>query len=163
MPEIDDAFAAAARQHADALAFNDSLFASWIEQVAALALRHRIPVITSSVLSAVSPPTGLSVSYGADIPEICRQASIYVGRILKGEMPGGPAGAVADQVPSRGQSQDREGARSYGPRPALPFSDFLHKIQNIVPTRRLTRASPPTTSRPPTGPAIARIRGFPCV
>jgi len=79
--EIDDAFASAAKQHAAAIAINDSFHASRREQISALALRYALPVITPVAATI----TGELMSYGADIPDVYRQAGVYVGRILKGD------------------------------------------------------------------------------
>jgi putative tryptophan/tyrosine transport system substrate-binding protein len=82
-PEIDEAFATAAQQHPAAIAINDAFMASRREQIGALALRYSVPVITSLVPTI----TGELMSYGANLPDVYRQAGVYVGRILKGEKP----------------------------------------------------------------------------
>jgi len=83
--ELDEAFASAVQQRADALVMEEAYFASRQAQIASLGLRHRLPVVTGAQLA---PETGILMSYGASIPDIYRQAGIYVGRILKGERPG---------------------------------------------------------------------------
>jgi putative ABC transport system substrate-binding protein len=83
--EIDEAFASAVLQRTDALIFFEAYFASRQAQIAALGLRHKLPVATVSQLPV---ETGILMSYGASIPDAYRQAGIYVGRILKGEKPG---------------------------------------------------------------------------
>jgi putative ABC transport system substrate-binding protein len=83
--EIDEAFASAVQQRADALVTEEAYFASRQVQIASLGLRHRLPVVTGAQLAT---ETGILMSYGASIPDIYRQAGIYVGRILKGERPG---------------------------------------------------------------------------
>jgi putative ABC transport system substrate-binding protein len=83
--EIDEAFASAVQQRADALVMEEAYFASRQAQIATLGLRHRLPIVTGAQLA---PETGILMSYGASIPDIYRQAGIYVGRILKGERPG---------------------------------------------------------------------------
>jgi putative tryptophan/tyrosine transport system substrate-binding protein len=81
--EIDNAFASAAQQHAAAIAINDAFFASRREQISALALRYSLPVATLVAATL----TGELMSYGANLPDVYRQAGVYVGRILKGEKP----------------------------------------------------------------------------
>jgi putative ABC transport system substrate-binding protein len=83
--EIDEAFASAAQQRADALVMGEAYFTSRQAQIAALGLRHKLPVVAGEQLAA---QTGILMSYGASTPDIYRQAGIYVGRILKGERPG---------------------------------------------------------------------------
>ena len=50
----------------------------------ALAARHRLPVIHA--LRAAAAEGGL-MSYGADLPDLFRQAAAYADRILKGDKP----------------------------------------------------------------------------
>jgi putative tryptophan/tyrosine transport system substrate-binding protein len=62
----------------------DPFFNSHIEQIAALALRNRLP----SIYPAKSyPAAGGLMSYAGDAPEAYKQAGIYTGRILRGEKP----------------------------------------------------------------------------
>jgi putative ABC transport system substrate-binding protein len=65
--------------HVDAL-FNDR----GQDEIVKLAGLYRLPVMTSN--STYVSRGGL-MSYGADIPELNRQAGVYVGRILRGEKP----------------------------------------------------------------------------
>jgi putative ABC transport system substrate-binding protein len=81
--EIDKAFAAAAEQGASALFTEDSYFTSRQAQIAALGLRYRIATFGVPQLAS----SGVLMGYGADIPDLYRQAGVYVGRILKGEKP----------------------------------------------------------------------------
>ena len=85
--EIERAFATAVQQRAAALNVGtDAYLNSRREQIAALALRHALPTISSN---ARGPSlAGLLMSYGTDIADMYRQAGTYVGRILKGEKPG---------------------------------------------------------------------------
>ena len=57
-----------------------------IDKLAALAQQHRIAAIFTARKFA---QVGGLVTYGASVTESFRQAGIYVGRILKGEKPGG--------------------------------------------------------------------------
>jgi len=82
--EIDRAFAAAVEQRASALFADDAYFTSRRDQIAALALRYKLP--TFGVPQNVA--AGALMGYGASIPDSYRQAGVYVARILKGEKPG---------------------------------------------------------------------------
>ena len=83
--EIERAFAIAVQQRVAALQVgSDAFFQNQREQIAALALRHAMPTISSTPEEAAA---GSLMSYGADPIDVYRQAGIYVGRILKGEKP----------------------------------------------------------------------------
>jgi putative tryptophan/tyrosine transport system substrate-binding protein len=84
--ELNTAFAKAAQRHADALLVHvDALFNdNGEERIVALAAQHRLPTMTSS---SQFPARGGLISYGADVPDLNRQAGVYVGRILRGEKP----------------------------------------------------------------------------
>ena len=80
--EIDAAF-----EHLQAgglLVNADSFFNSRSAQFVALASHHRVPAIYAFRFFAAA---GGLISYGPDVNALARQAGIYVGRILKGEMP----------------------------------------------------------------------------
>jgi putative ABC transport system substrate-binding protein len=62
----------------------DPFLQSRTEQVAALAIRHTVPVVTPYREFALA---GGLMSYGGDIAESWRQAGMYTGRVLKGERP----------------------------------------------------------------------------
>jgi putative ABC transport system substrate-binding protein len=82
---IDAAFATLVELQAGALVVGpDSFFGSRREQLVALASRHAVPAI--SPWRELAAAGGL-ISYGASIAGLVRQAGIYAGRILKGEMP----------------------------------------------------------------------------
>jgi putative ABC transport system substrate-binding protein len=82
--EIEAVFMAAIEQRASALLASDAYFESRRDQLAALSLRHRLPVSLASRDSVLS---GVLMSYGASTADNLRQAGVYVGRILKGEKP----------------------------------------------------------------------------
>jgi putative ABC transport system substrate-binding protein len=83
--DIEGAFSNAGRQQVAALQVgSDAFFQNQREQIAALALRHAMPTISSTPEEATA---GSLMSYGADPIDVYRQAGIYVGRILKGEKP----------------------------------------------------------------------------
>ena len=82
--EIEKAIVSAASQGASGLVADDPYFESRRDQIAALSLRHMLPVALSSRESVVA---GTLMFYGANFVDFYRQAGIYVGRILKGEKP----------------------------------------------------------------------------
>jgi putative ABC transport system substrate-binding protein len=83
--EIDTAFASLGQLQAGGLVANpDSFLDSRSEQLAALASRYAVPVI--SEWRAFAAAGGL-ISYGVDSAALLRQVGIYAGRILKGERP----------------------------------------------------------------------------
>jgi putative ABC transport system substrate-binding protein len=83
--DIDNAFAAIARQHPDALIIpGDPLFRLNAAQVAELALRYKIPLACTNVEIVEA---GGFLSYGASIADSYRRAATYVDKILKGAKP----------------------------------------------------------------------------
>jgi len=83
--DFTTAFAALAQLRADALVIGtDTFFTSRSEDLAALAVRHRVPAIYQYPEFTIA---GGLMSYGGTITESYRLAGIYVGRILKGEKP----------------------------------------------------------------------------
>jgi putative ABC transport system substrate-binding protein len=85
--EIDAAFAAFARERSDALFIApEGFFASRAVQFATLAARDRMP---ASFATREMVEAGLLMSYGVNFADTFRQVGNYVGRILKGEKPGG--------------------------------------------------------------------------
>jgi len=84
-PEIDTAFATLVQLRAGGLVIGaDALFSSRAEQLAALALRHRIPAIYQ--YPEFTAAGGL-MSYGNNLGDMLRLSGLYTGRILKGEKP----------------------------------------------------------------------------
>jgi ABC-type uncharacterized transport system substrate-binding protein len=83
--DFDTVFASLVRLRAGGLVGGaHAFFNSRSEQLAALALRHSVPMISPYREFAA---TGGLMSYGHSITEQYRQAGVYVGRILKGEKP----------------------------------------------------------------------------
>ena len=83
--EIDRAFAAIVRERTSALQLlGDPVFASNRKQIAALAIKHRLPAVSGPKEYA---DAGLLMSYGASFPESYRRAATYVDKILKGAKP----------------------------------------------------------------------------
>jgi putative tryptophan/tyrosine transport system substrate-binding protein len=83
--EIDEAFAALARQGIGALVVTpDPLFNMRSEQLAALVLRYALPAISSHREFTMA---GGLFSYGTSLVDIFRQLGIYTAKILKGQNP----------------------------------------------------------------------------
>jgi putative tryptophan/tyrosine transport system substrate-binding protein len=83
--EIDAAFAAIARDRADALFIApDGFFTNRGIQLATLAARERMP---TSCSNRVMAEAGLLMSYGTDTADMWRQVGAYTGQILKGAKP----------------------------------------------------------------------------
>jgi putative tryptophan/tyrosine transport system substrate-binding protein len=84
--ELDQAFAAFSRLHADALVISpDTFFTTRAERIAAMALRDSVPTIYQYRKFAAA---GGLISYGSDETEYYRLVGILTGRILKGDKPG---------------------------------------------------------------------------
>jgi putative ABC transport system substrate-binding protein len=79
--ELDAAFAAMVREHADALVIQGSLST---KRLADLALEHRLPA--ASTTRAFADVGGL-MSYGADGPALFRRGALFVHKILQGNKP----------------------------------------------------------------------------
>ena len=83
--EIDAAFATLVRERLDALFLAaDPFFSSRRVQLANLATRHVVPMISAT---REVPEAGGLISYGANISDGWRQMGVYVGRILRGTKP----------------------------------------------------------------------------
>jgi putative ABC transport system substrate-binding protein len=83
--DIDVAFAAMiSRRVGGLIIVNDVFIITRGEQLAALALRHRMPTIFQTRASVVA---GGLMSYAGSAPDAYRQAGVYTGRVLKGEKP----------------------------------------------------------------------------
>jgi putative tryptophan/tyrosine transport system substrate-binding protein len=83
--EIDEAFAVARRERADALYLApDAFFTSRRGQFATLAARDRMP---TSCANREMTEAGLLMSYGPNLADMFRQVGVYTGNILKGTKP----------------------------------------------------------------------------
>jgi putative ABC transport system substrate-binding protein len=83
--ELDEAFAAIARDRVGALLVNtDPAMDRWRQKTVALTLQHVLPTMFSNREYTVQ---GGLMSYDSNIVDSFRQAGNYVGRILKGEKP----------------------------------------------------------------------------
>jgi putative ABC transport system substrate-binding protein len=81
--DFDALFATLVQLRAGALVIGaDVLFNTWIEQLAALTVRHAVPTIYTYREFAAA---GGLMSYGGNFADSYRQAGVYSGRILKGE------------------------------------------------------------------------------
>jgi putative ABC transport system substrate-binding protein len=81
--EIDAAFESFAKLRPDGLVLcGDPFFNSQREQIATLALRHKLPSIFPSRSFAAA---GGLMSYAGNAAEAYQHAGLYTGRILKGE------------------------------------------------------------------------------
>jgi len=84
--DIETAFASAVQRGCGGVyVSSDAFLNARRQQIAATALRHKLPTIGPAPDLARA---GLLISYGADPIEMYRQAGVYVGRILKGEKAG---------------------------------------------------------------------------
>jgi len=83
--ELESAFAAMRRKRVGAMIVRGSLFFVRRQQVADLALKHRLPAFHGLKEYAQA---GLLMTYGANLPDLYRRAGSYVDRIAKGAKPG---------------------------------------------------------------------------
>jgi putative ABC transport system substrate-binding protein len=83
--EIEDAFATLVRDRVEALQIGvDPLFGDHVDQLVALATRHKVPTIYPWREFTVA---GGLMNYGASIPDAFRQVGVYTGQILRGAKP----------------------------------------------------------------------------
>jgi putative ABC transport system substrate-binding protein len=82
--EIDVALAGLGTRAQALIVHPDALFRQNRNKLVSLALREKLPTISTS------PDFGKAgglMSYGSSFIDVCRQAGVYVGRILRGERP----------------------------------------------------------------------------
>jgi len=83
--ELEDAFSALARDRVEGLQVGvDPLFGNHIDQLVALATRHKVPTIYP--WREFTAAGGL-MNYGASIPDAFHHVGVYTGQILKGAKP----------------------------------------------------------------------------
>jgi putative tryptophan/tyrosine transport system substrate-binding protein len=83
--DLDTAFTALVQQGVGAIVIgSDPFFNNRSNQLAALAVRHRVPMMCPLREYAVA---GGLMSYGTSLTDVYRQIGVYTGRILKGEKP----------------------------------------------------------------------------
>jgi putative tryptophan/tyrosine transport system substrate-binding protein len=83
--EIDASFATVVRERPDALFVGPGpFFTARRVQLVLLAAIHRVPAIYPGRQYVEA---GALMSYGASLPDSCRQVGVYTGRILKGAKP----------------------------------------------------------------------------
>jgi len=83
--DLDSVFASLVERRIGGLVIGtDSFFNTRKEQIAALSVHHRVPTIHQYREFAAA---GGLMSYGTETSNLSRQAGVYTGRILKGEMP----------------------------------------------------------------------------
>jgi putative ABC transport system substrate-binding protein len=83
--QLEDAFAALVQDRVEALQVGvDPLFGNHIDQLVALATRHKIPTIYAWREFTVA---GGLMSYGSSIPDAFHQVGVYTAQILKGAKP----------------------------------------------------------------------------
>jgi putative tryptophan/tyrosine transport system substrate-binding protein len=85
LEEIEQAFAAIAREHTRALLIlGDPVFISHRARMAEIATKRRLPTISGAGEHAES---GGLMSYGPSFPDMYKRAATYVAKILKGAKP----------------------------------------------------------------------------
>ena len=84
--EIDAAFAAMARERAEALlVLGDPMFSAHLERIVDMAAKHRLPGI---FFSREFAEAGGLLSYSPNLADRYRRLATYVAKILKGAKPG---------------------------------------------------------------------------
>jgi putative ABC transport system substrate-binding protein len=83
--ELEAAFADLVRSQAGGvITATDAVLASWYQQIAALGVRYKLPVIQ---FGRQSPRAGGLISYGSRVGDLYRLFGDYTARVLKGNKP----------------------------------------------------------------------------
>ena len=84
-PDLEGAFDDLAKASIGALTLgNDALLASWVQPIASLATRHKIPSVFSGRPFVMA---GGLIAYGPRVADLYRMLGAYTGRVLKGTNP----------------------------------------------------------------------------
>ena len=82
---LEQAFAAIVREHAQVLVvLSDGVLFNYRSQIGVLALRDRLPAISSASEYAKA---GLLLTYGPDLRDLFRRSAVFVDKIFKGAKP----------------------------------------------------------------------------
>jgi putative ABC transport system substrate-binding protein len=85
LDELEHAFATIVRERAEAfVVLGDGVLFNYRGQIAIVALKNRLPAASALRQDAEA---GLLLSYGADFPDLFRQAAGFVDKIFKGAKP----------------------------------------------------------------------------
>jgi putative ABC transport system substrate-binding protein len=83
--ELNGAFAAMTKARVDALEISeDAAYFTYVISIANLAIKHRLPSISTSEFARA----GVLIGYGVSRPDLFRRAAGYVDKIFKGAKPG---------------------------------------------------------------------------
>ena len=103
--EIDGAFAAIVRQHADALFVpDDGVFLAAPGSIPELAVTRKLPAIYQSRRYVAA---GGLISYGTEVNDLYRRGAAYVDKILKGEQ----SADIPVEQPTKSRRGSRKSAR----------------------------------------------------
>jgi putative tryptophan/tyrosine transport system substrate-binding protein len=122
--DLDSAFAAMARAHAQAvLVLSSAFLTAEREHLTELAMRHRLPTMFSQ---GEFVDAGGLMSYGPDYGDLFRRSAVYVDRILKGAR---PADLPVEQATKFELAINRKTAKALGL--TIPPS-LLHRADHVI-------------------------------
>jgi putative ABC transport system substrate-binding protein len=82
---LEQAFATMVKEHAQAFVMQgDGVLYNHRGQIAEMALRDQLPAVSGQRELATA---GFLLTYGADIPDLCRRSAVFVDKIFKGTKP----------------------------------------------------------------------------
>jgi putative ABC transport system substrate-binding protein len=82
---LEQAFATMVKEHAQAFVMQgDGVLYNHRGQIAEMALRNQLPAVSGQRELAAA---GFLLTYGADIPDLCRRSAVFVDKIFKGTKP----------------------------------------------------------------------------